>query len=111
MHVTIHTAALGRAETHITNSAAELVRMGFNPSTLPRVDRLKSLAAALASELEAIRDEGGRGAREASIALTELQKASMFGVAAATADLGKPPVTYSTGPAGTVPVERDGGVG
>lgn len=87
MHVTIHTAAITNDETPISNSAAELVRMGFNPSTRPEVDRIKALAAALISECETIRDQGGKGAREASIAITEMQGASMFAVAAATADL------------------------
>ena len=87
MHVKIHTAALPEEEVSISNTAAELVRMGFNPSKLPPVDRLKSLAAAFISECEAIRDARGKGAREAAIAITEMQGASMFAVAAATAEL------------------------
>lgn len=88
MHVKIATGALPEgAETHITNSAASLVRMGFNPSSLPQVDRIKALAAALISECEAMRDARGPGAREAAIAITEIQGASMFAVAAATAHL------------------------
>lgn len=87
MHVKIRTAAVPDGETPITNSAAELVRMGFNPSTLERVDRIKALAAALISECEAIRDSDGDGGREAAIAITQVQGASMFAVAAATAGL------------------------
>lgn len=87
MHINIHTAAIPDGETHITNTAAELVRMGFNPSRLPPVDRIKAIAAAFISECEAIRDARGKGAREAAIAITEMQGASMFAVAAATADL------------------------
>lgn len=87
MHVTIHTAAIPDGTAVITNSAAELVRMGFNPSKVSSVDRLKALAAAFVSECEAIRDARGNGAREAAIAITEMQGASMFAVAAATADL------------------------
>jgi len=91
MHVRIRTVAIPDGETPITNSAAELVRMRFNPSDRPAVDRIKALAAALISECEAIREDaaenGGRGAREASIAITEAQAACMFAVAAATADL------------------------
>lgn len=87
MHVIINTAALNQEQVPISNSAAELVRMGFNPSTLAPVDRIKALAAALISECEAIRSEGGKGAREASVAITEIQSGSMFAVAAATADL------------------------
>lgn len=87
MHVNIHTAAVPDGESTISDSAAKLVRMGFNPSRLEPVDRIKALAAALVSECEAIRDAGGEGAREAAIAITETQKASMMAVAAATADL------------------------
>lgn len=87
MHVKINTAAIQDGETPISNAAAALVRMGFNPSTLPRVDRIKALAAALISECEAIRDEKGPGAREAAIAITDTQKASMMAVASATAHL------------------------
>lgn len=87
MHVKIHTAAVPDGQSSISNSAAKLVRMGFNPSRLEPVDRIKALAAAMISECEAIRETGGAGAREASIAITEIQGASMFAVAAATADL------------------------
>ncbi|WP_226783176.1 DUF7681 family protein [Oceaniglobus trochenteri] len=87
MHLKIHTAALPDEEVTISSSAAELVRMGFNPSKMPKVDRLKALAAAFVSECEVIRDARGAGGREAAIAITEMQGASMFAVAAATADL------------------------
>lgn len=87
MHVKIHTAAIPDGETAISNDAAALVRMKFNPSSLPQVDRIKALAAALISECEVIRDEASSGAREASIAITDLQKACMMAVAAATAHL------------------------
>lgn len=88
MHVKIFTGALPEgAETHITGSAADTVRMGFNPSKMPRVDRIKALAAALISECEAMRDDGVGSAREAAIAITQVQGASMFAVAAATAGL------------------------
>ncbi|RJE87948.1 Acb2/Tad1 domain-containing protein [Paracoccus onubensis] len=87
MHIKIHTAAIPDGETHISNSAAKLVRMGFNPSRLEPVDRIKALAAALISECEAIRDQKGEGAREAAIAITDVQKSSMMAVAAATAYL------------------------
>lgn len=87
MHVKIHTAAIPDGETSITPTAAALVRMGFNPSRLEPVDRIKALAAALVSECEAIRDGQGSGAREAAVAITQIQGASMFAVAAATAGL------------------------
>lgn len=87
MHCLIRTAAIPDGQTDISNTAAALVRMGFNPSKLEPVDRIKALAAALISECEAIRDAGGPGAREASIAITDMQKSSMMAVAAATAHL------------------------
>ncbi|GAB4540211.1 MAG: hypothetical protein Tsb0020_53630 [Haliangiales bacterium] len=88
MHVIINTAALNAEECPISNDAAAKVRMGFNPSTLPRVDRIKALAAALISECEAVQAEGGDG-REASVAITNVQQASMWAVAAATSHLSK----------------------
>ncbi|ETX26496.1 DUF7681 family protein [Roseivivax isoporae] len=87
MHVKIHTTAIPDGQCTITDTAAALVRMGFNPSTLHTVDTIKALAAALVSECEAIRDAKGPGAREAAIAITDVQKASMMAVAAATAHL------------------------
>lgn len=87
MHVKINTAALNDHAVNISNSAAETVRLGFNPSAVSQVDAIKSLSAALISECEAIRDKGGAGARKASVAITQIQGASMFAVAAATADL------------------------
>ena len=87
MHVIINTAALNLEEVPISDNAAQLVRMGFNPSTLKPVDRIKALAAALVSECEAIKAEKPAGAHEAAIAITDLQKASMMAVAAATAGL------------------------
>jgi hypothetical protein len=56
MHVNIHTAALPDATTSISNSAAATVRMGFNPSRIYEVDRIKALVAAVISECELIRD-------------------------------------------------------
>lgn len=85
MHIQVHTAAAPDETVTITDEAAGLVRMGFNPSQLPRVDVMKALAAALISECAAIRDTGKPGAREAAIAITQIQGASMFAVAAATA--------------------------
>lgn len=88
MHVKVHTGAVPDGYVSISNSAAKLVRMGFNPSALPQVDRIKALAAALVSELEGMRDDRAHpGGREAAIAITDIQKASMMAVAAATAGL------------------------
>lgn len=85
MHVTIHTAAVPNGTTNISPGAAQMVRMGFNLSKSERVDRIKALAAALISECEGVRSEGG-SAREASIAITDIQSGCMFAVAAATAE-------------------------
>lgn len=87
MHVKLHMGEDTPAEIPVNSSAAALVRYTFNPSGMARVQRLKFLAAALISECESIRDEKGPGAREAAIAITDLQKASMMAVAAATAHL------------------------
>ena len=59
MHVKIHTAAIPDGETNISNDAAAAVRMGFNPSRLEPVDRMKALAAALISELSVMSETSG----------------------------------------------------
>lgn len=88
MHVTIHTAAVPSGTTSISDTAAKTVRMGFNPSKIEAVDRIKALAAAIVSECEAIKDDRSHpGAREAAIAITQVQGAAMFAVAAATSAL------------------------
>jgi hypothetical protein len=87
MHVKLFMGNERPDEVPVTNTAADLVRYKFNPSGLDTVQRLKFLSAALISECEAIRDHKGPGAREAAIAITDLQKASMMAVAAATAHL------------------------
>lgn len=86
-HVTIKTGALPGVDQHISDEAAARVRMGFNPSAKPDVDRIKALIASAMTVCEGIRDANGPGAREAAVAITQLQGASMFAVAAATADL------------------------
>jgi CHASE3 domain sensor protein len=85
MHVTIHTAAVPDGKTNISNDALDLVRGNFNPSKLPQVDRIKALAAALISEMEPVQALRMDGAREASVAITQIQGACMFAVAAVTA--------------------------
>lgn len=93
MTLTIHGAmphASGSVE--ISETAAKRARLSFNPSGNPRVDRIKTLTAALYSELEqVIEDAGGEGSRgtaqrEAATAATYLQAGAMFAVSAATAD-------------------------
>lgn len=87
MHVTIHTAALSAEDISITNSAAKRVRMAFNPSKLPNVERLKALAAAFISECERLSAENPNAAREFATAATGAWKASMCAVAGATEHL------------------------
>ena len=87
MHIKLHMGEPSPPETHVSTSAADLVRYKFNPSGLADVQRIKFIAAALISECEVIRDAKGPGAREAAIAITDVQKASMMAVAAATAHL------------------------
>ena len=75
----------------ISTTAARAVRLPFNPDgpAQGRVTQIKEAAAQLITLLEEVRDShSGRGdscAREAAIAITHVQTASMFGVFAATA--------------------------
>lgn len=87
MHIKLHMGDETPPAVNVSNSAADLVRYKFNPSGLADVQRIKFIAAALISECEALRDAKGPGAREAAIAITDIQKASMMAVAAATAHL------------------------
>lgn len=86
MHVKINTAALQDYEAPIQNADAEAVRMGFNPSKMPRVDAIKALSAALMSECRAAGEEQGDD-RSATLAVTNVEQAAMWGVKAATAGL------------------------
>lgn len=67
----------------VSATAKEAVRFSFNPSAIDRVATVKLLAAALIQECEEIRAEG-KAAREASIAITEIESAAMWAVKAAT---------------------------
>ena len=87
MHVRIHTGALPDDECAITDEAASQVRMSFNPSTLAEVDRLKALAAAFISECDRLSAANPAAGRELAVAKTNMQQASMWGVAGATQHL------------------------
>jgi hypothetical protein len=52
-----------------------------------RMQWTKPPAAALITEYEAIREDMPVGAREASVAITNMQTTSMWGVSAATTNL------------------------
>lgn len=75
-------------DVSISDTAAEAVRLNFNVSGREDVDRIKTLTAALITELEDIRArDGGKAGREASAAITNVQTASMWAVLAATKGL------------------------
>ena len=67
----------------ISESSLKLVRQSFNPSGQTDVDVIKVLAAALVSQCEA----AGKDGRLTSIARSAAEKAAMYGVKSATADL------------------------
>jgi hypothetical protein len=72
----------------ITATAADAVRKNFNPSGNQDVADIKQRTAELIAIMETIRDRNGSVAgREAAIAITNLQTASMWCVLAATKGL------------------------
>lgn len=71
-----------------TETAKDAVRKDFNPSGNPDVAHIKATTAGLISFMEGIRDrDGGKAGREAAVAITNLQTASMWCVLAATKGL------------------------
>jgi hypothetical protein len=68
----------------ISDTAAARAKMDFNPSSNDQVTRIKTLVAALYTELEAIAPAGERSekAREAATAATHIQSGAMFAVSA-----------------------------
>jgi hypothetical protein len=76
------------ATVAISESAADAVRVKFNPSGSANVALIKNYTAQLITIMEAIRDrDGGTAGREAAVAITQLQTASMWCVLAATKGL------------------------
>lgn len=72
-------------ESTLSVSAIDAVRLRFNPSGLDEVAEIKLLTAALITKLEDIRNrDGGYAGREAAVAITHVQTASMWSVLAAT---------------------------
>lgn len=72
----------------ITDTAKDAVRKDFNTSGSAEVAEIKSATAALISRMEIIRDrDNGKAGREASVAITNLQTASMWCALAATRGL------------------------
>lgn len=92
MHVIINTASVFGESVSITDDAAKLVRMSFNPSNFSRVNRLKALAAAFLSECDSIiaeyqgKESLPSAARSLATAKTNMQTASMWAVLGATTD-------------------------
>ena len=68
----------------ISDTAAVRAKMDFNPSSNEQVTRIKTLVAALYTELEAIAPAGERSekAREAATAASHIQAGAMFAVSA-----------------------------
>jgi hypothetical protein len=71
----------------LSAEAAEAVRMGFNPSALDDVNRLKTLAAAFITECDRIATAKPEAGRELAVAKTNMQTASMWAVLGATKGL------------------------
>lgn len=71
----------------ITDEAAEAIRLGFNPSTLPSVRRLKMLAAAFISAANEVAKDNPEAGRVLAVAKTNMQTASMWAVLGATKGL------------------------
>ena len=78
----------GTPTAGLSATAADAVRLGFNPSKSPDVEQIKQRTAELIALMEIIRDrERGLAGREAAVAITSLQTASMWCVLAATKGL------------------------
>lgn len=86
-HVILNTGDCDGVEIPVTDTAIKMVRGNFNPSGMDVIDVTKSLAAALISQLETIRDSYNGDVREAEVAITHVQTACMFGLASATSKL------------------------
>ena len=68
-----------------TATAKDAIRKDFNPSGNPDVTFIKGLTGSLISFMEGVRDRnGGLAGREAAVAITNIQTASMWSVLAAT---------------------------
>lgn len=73
----------------ISATAREAIRLAFNPSGNATVNRLKTIAAVFITECEKIRDNGydWNKSRNAALAITYMEDASMRAVLAATTGL------------------------
>lgn len=90
--VTIHRDNGSPVDLEIGSTAAEHIRLKFNPSQLEAVEIIKKLTGSLISYLDEIRSEAigendSTKVRHCSVAITEVTKASMCAVLAATTGL------------------------
>ena len=83
-NVVVHSDLNYDTRLEVSEKARELIRAGFNPSESPKVDLIKTLAAALVQVCEDIRMENPNAERHASLAITDVEKAAMWAVKAAT---------------------------
>ena len=69
----------------LSPTAEDAVRKSFNPSGNPDVTYIKGLTSQLIAFMESVRDRNnGLAGREAAVAITNIQTASMWSVLAAT---------------------------
>jgi hypothetical protein len=71
------------SDDELSDSAKDAIRYSFNPSGNETVNRIKLITGSLITLLEGIRDSTPAG-REAAVAITNIQTASMWAVLAAT---------------------------
>jgi len=87
MNVVITTQNLQQHSQPISDEAAELVRMSFNPSADQKVEVIKALSAALIAACEDVANANSAAGRHAALAKTAAEEAGMWGVKAATTGL------------------------
>ncbi len=71
-------------ENDVSETARSLIDVNFNASGSPVVHEIKMLAARLVTLMEPIQARRDAGGRLASIAITDIEKAAMVAVKAAT---------------------------
>ncbi|MEN8721877.1 MAG: hypothetical protein ABF335_03210 [Alphaproteobacteria bacterium] len=68
----------------ISDTAAEAVRLNFNPSGESPVDELKTIAAEFITKCEAVQQDIPAAGRELALARTYVETAQMWAVKGAT---------------------------
>lgn len=80
-----HTHNTPETAARPVTTSDDAVRKTFNPSGNPDVTFIKGLTSELVKFMEGVRDRnGGLAGREAAVAITNIQTASMWSVLAAT---------------------------